>query len=258
MIEEANTAQLRSPARFIVLVFALSVPFWLAGAAAGRLWQQLPVSALMACCPVLAAVILTRREGPAAVGRLLGRAGDWRVIPNLRWYAPIVMPAPAVMAASYLALVGLGRPLPGLRISALEVAVLAAVFVLGAAAEELGWTAYATDPLYRRWGLAAAGVALGLVWGLWHLIPYLQAGHGPVWIAGQCVLTVALRVIIVWLYVSTGSVFAAIVCHACANLAWTLFPDHGSHYDPLITGAIASAVAAVMLVGRAVGARRRR
>ncbi|MEN3541121.1 hypothetical protein AAH991_38825 [Microbispora sp. ZYX-F-249] len=41
----------RSPARLIALTFALSVPFWLAGALIGRLSETLPVSALMACCP---------------------------------------------------------------------------------------------------------------------------------------------------------------------------------------------------------------
>ncbi|MFC4061474.1 Tn3 family transposase [Planomonospora corallina] len=55
---------------------------------------------------------------------------------------------------------------------------------------------FATDPLRAHWGLTGAGVVLGLVWAIWHLIPYLQAGHGPAWIAGQVLFTVALRVII--------------------------------------------------------------
>jgi uncharacterized protein len=52
-------AQGRSPLTFFLLVFALSVPFWLMGAVTGlELLPGLPVSSLMACCPLLAALIL--------------------------------------------------------------------------------------------------------------------------------------------------------------------------------------------------------
>lgn len=49
----------RSPLKFFVLVFALSVPFWLLGAVTGgQLSPDLPVSALIFVCPVIAASIL--------------------------------------------------------------------------------------------------------------------------------------------------------------------------------------------------------
>ncbi|GLW22609.1 hypothetical protein Mame01_26520 [Microbispora amethystogenes] len=56
----------------------------------------------------------------------------------------------------------------------------------------------------------------------------------------------ALRVIIVWLYERSASVLAAIVCHAASNVGWSLFPDHGSHYDPVVSG-IAAAVAVLVV-----------
>lgn len=44
----------RSPLKFFVLVFALSVPFWIAGAVtSARLLPGLPVSALALVCPML-------------------------------------------------------------------------------------------------------------------------------------------------------------------------------------------------------------
>jgi len=87
----------RSPLPFFFLVFALSVPFWVAGAIAGRLGfrpelpMNLPVSSLMAICPLVAAVILIFRvQGFDGVVRLFARAVDYRSIRRKRWYALIV------------------------------------------------------------------------------------------------------------------------------------------------------------------------
>jgi hypothetical protein len=57
---------------FFLLVVALSLPVWLIGAATGlEVVEGLPVSALMAFCPLLAAVILTYRERGAGGVRVL-------------------------------------------------------------------------------------------------------------------------------------------------------------------------------------------
>ena len=57
----------RSPLRFFLLVFALSIPFWLldplAERFAGALPVNLPVSSLMAVVPFIAAAILVGRGG---------------------------------------------------------------------------------------------------------------------------------------------------------------------------------------------------
>ncbi|MBX6384782.1 MAG: CPBP family intramembrane metalloprotease [Microbispora sp.] len=240
----------RSPARLIALTFALSVPFWVAGPAIGRLSENLPVSALMACCPVLAAVVLVRREGRGAVARLLLRVVDWRAAPHPGWYAVALVLPLGVMTASYAVMVLLGRSLPGPRVAPIEVPLLFAVFLLAAACEEAGWTAYATDPLRARRSVPVTGLILGVTWAVWHLIPYAQAGHGPSWIAGQCLFTVALRVVIVWVYERGASVLAAVVCHASSNVGWSLFPDHGSHYDPVVAGGVATVVALLVVAVR--------
>jgi uncharacterized protein len=68
-------------------------------------------------------------------------------------------------------------------------------------------------------------------------VPYLQTHNGPGWIAWQCIGTVGLRVIIVWLYNNTGkSVLVTILFHDSINVSEFLFPNYGSHYDPAITG----------------------
>jgi hypothetical protein len=50
------TPRSRSPLRFFLLVFALTIPFWLLGAIVGyQILPGVPVSAFMFVCPVTAA-----------------------------------------------------------------------------------------------------------------------------------------------------------------------------------------------------------
>lgn len=242
----------RSPLKFTALVFGLSIPFLAADVVAGHLADRLPInlpaSALMAVCPAAAAAILVRREGtPGGVGRLLRRALDHRKIANKLWYLPALLLMPGVALVSYAAMRLLRQPLPEPQIPLATVPAFAALFFAFAVTEELGWMGYAADPAQRRWGALGGAAVLGLLWGLWHTIPYLQAGNGSAWIAGQYLYSVALRVIIFWLYNNTsGSVFAAILAHTTSNLSWALFPNFGSHYNPVITGTVAAAATALI------------
>jgi len=62
----------RSPLKFFLLVFALSIPFWLIGAVTPlQLLPGLPVSSLMAFCPLIAASILVYREGNRAAQEII-------------------------------------------------------------------------------------------------------------------------------------------------------------------------------------------
>lgn len=238
-------ARRRSPGTFVALTVAASTLFWLLGEGqiAGQLGVDLPVSSLMACCPAVAAIVLVRRrEPPGGVRRLLARALDHHRMPGSGWYVPAVALMPAVMAASYGVRRLAGAAVPEPDVSAGVVVASCVLFLVAAAAEEIGWTGYATGPLQARWGALTAGVVLGAVWALWHVVPYAQAGHGAGWIVGQCLFTVAFRVILGWLYVRTGgSVLAATLCHASGNVGWVLLP-----YDPAVAAAVAWAVAVVL------------
>jgi uncharacterized protein len=72
----------RSPLKFFLLVFALSIPFALIGAVTGlQLYPGIPVTALAFVCPATAAAILAYREnGTAAVTTLLRRSFDYKRI----------------------------------------------------------------------------------------------------------------------------------------------------------------------------------
>jgi membrane protease YdiL (CAAX protease family) len=239
----------RLPLSFFLLVFALSAPFWLAGAMTElQLMPGLSVSALMAFCPMAAALILVHRErGRAGVTELLGRSFDYCRIRAKRWYVPILL----LMAIVNLVVFGLMRwmemPVPPPQILVPAAPLMFVAFFVGALGEELGWSGYITDPMQQRWNALQTGLLLGLVAVLWHLVPLLLMGRSPSWIAWWCLYALAARILIVWLYNNTGnSVFAVALFHATLNLSWMLFPVNGSHFDMRVGGVTMAIVAAVV------------
>ena len=246
----AMASRRRSPLRFFALVFALSAPFWWLGAVSGiQLLPGLPVSALMTVCPAIAAVaLLSRENGAGGVAALLRRSLDYKRIRAKVWFLPTIFLMPGVMALEYEVLRLTGSPIPAPQIPILRLVVMLLVFFIVGLGEELGWMGYAIDPLQVRSNALQAGVLLGLSWAAWHIIPVVEAGRTPVWIAWQCLAWVSGRVLMVWLYNNTGkSVFAVAVYHSMLNVSFFLFPINNSYYDPRITGLITTFVAAIVV-----------
>jgi len=103
--------------------------------------------------------------------------------------------------------------------------------------------------LQDRFGALGGAVVLGIVWAVWHFIPLLSVKRSPDWIAWWLFGTLALRVIITWLYNNTGrSVFIAVIFHAMFNVTWQLFPINGSYFDPRVTSLITAVVAAFIVI----------
>jgi membrane protease YdiL (CAAX protease family) len=224
------------------LVFALSIPFWVLGTVYPiQLLPGLPISALGAFTPALGALILVYRSGHlSAVRQLLGRSFDFNRIRNKKWYLAITLVNPAIAVFAYGIMRARGESLPTPSLLALDVFPLFISFFIAALGEEIGWTGYATEPLLLHWGTLTAGVLLGLVWAVFHVVPLTQAHRSTEWIAWWSLSTISLRTIMVWFYAHAGkSVFAAAIFHAMINLCWQLFPINGSFYDPRIFGLIA-------------------
>jgi len=92
---------------------------------------------------------------------------------------------------------------------------------------------------------------VGVVWAAMHIVPDVQAHQTSAWIAGQRSFSVALRVLIVWVYNNTGrSVLAAVLFHATDNVSvFSIFPDDGdSHYDPAVTAVLTAITAVIVAV----------
>lgn len=250
-VSSATAWRRRSPLKFFLLVFGLTLPFWVLGAVTGlELLPGLPLAALSSFCPMLTAVLLVYQEHKAAgVIALLKRAFDVQRIKAKIWYVPTLLLMPGVMTLSYGVLRLMGTPVPAPQIAVLSALTLFVAFFMSALGEELGWSGYITDPMQQRWGALQASIILGVVWAIWHFVALAQAHRSVAWIAWWSLFTVAARIIIVWLYNNTGrSVFVAALFHTMINLTWQLFPINGSFYDPRVTGMIMAVVAAIVIV----------
>jgi uncharacterized protein len=227
-------------------VFAVSLPFWVLGAlTTTQLMPGLPVSALMFLCTAfIAGVFAIRTDGRQAVTKLLVRSFDFRRISSVVWFKTAVLLMPGILLASYAIMQVLRLPMPQPELPWSLAPVLFILFFVAAVGEELAWTATVLDPLQSRVGTLPAALIIGVVWALWHVVPFAQAHPSAVWVLGQCLFTVAFRVILVWLYNSAGrSVFAVVICHAMYNVAWQMFPNRGSSYNPWMVAAITGGVA---------------
>ncbi|MGH7024929.1 MAG: CPBP family glutamic-type intramembrane protease [Caulobacteraceae bacterium] len=236
------------PAAFYVLALVLSVPFLvLGGASRTFLLPGLPIAALMAVCPGIAATILVWRDGGwTGVTVLLSRAFDARRVRKAAWYLPILLFAPLQYALAFgvLRLSGLSLPAPNLDPA--KVGPLCLLFFAGAVAEELGWTGYATEPLIERWGVVKAGLILGAGWAAFHFVALAEAHRSASWIAWWTLWTMGIRVAMVCLFNASGrSVFAIALFHMLINVGWQLFPIDGSYFDPRVSGLVCAAMATI-------------
>src|SRR5215218_6176932 len=208
-----------SPVRFYVLVFALSVPIWLLEP---RDW---PITASVGTPLVAALILVYKVDGQAGTRRLLRRVFDQKRIKAKIWYVPVIFLLPAIYLLTYGVTRLTGLPLPDKPyVPLLMVPLLLGLFFILAIGEEAGWTGYATDPMQERWSALTTSIILGSVGAIWHFVPLIQMSRTPTWIAWWTLGTVALRILIVWLYNNTGkSLFAAIVFHAMINLSLSIF-----------------------------------
>jgi len=122
------------------------------------------------------------------------------------------------------------------------------MFFVGAIGEELGWQGYAYARVKTARSALSAALILGAVWGLWHVIPFIEMGRSVDWTLWQCLGAVAMRIIIVWLFENAGqSVFVAALFHTMINSPWGVFTEFETYFDPLVLFVILALVA-VMVV----------
>lgn len=243
-----KTSGIRS---FFILVVIFSIPFWILGEWMRiQLLPGLPIDALMVICPVSAALILIYKEnGKQGMIKFLKRGIDLENVKSKGWFAValLLMPLVSVLAFLWLRLSGIMVPMPD--VTAFQVIVYTILFFVAALCEELGWTGYLTDPMQSRLGAMNTGLIIGLFSVVYHFIALLHVQRSIEWIIWWSVGTVALRVIIVWLYNNTGkSIFIAALFHMTINLTWQLFPINGSYYSPSKTGIILMLITFCMIM----------
>jgi membrane protease YdiL (CAAX protease family) len=208
----------------LALFFVLShVISWLVWGLGARLADDTVLIWLGSFGPALSAIVVAAAsQGRGGLQALLARLFVWRV--GLRWYLATVLLIPvagSAVAALYVLARDLASALPGLdywRSTGWQHVLLwTSGTLLGTAisvGEELGWRGYALPRLQARYHPLLSSVVLGLLWGLWHVHPWMgQVGLVDILLftAG----TISASVIYTWLYNNTGgSVLIACLFHA--------------------------------------------
>jgi uncharacterized protein len=224
--------------QYFGLVLILSLPFYALGVTGSALpfASALPLSALMAIVPTVAAVVLVYRHGGrAGIRPFLTNLFDFHSIKTAGWIiAAGFMPLAFALTAGLVWLSG--TPLPRLQLLPVSAIIPAfALFFIGAVGEELGWQGYAYPALAKHHSALTAALIIGIIWALWHVIPFALMGRGAGWIVWHSLGMVCMRIIIVWLFVNTGqSIWVAVLFHMMSNSVWGAFVDFDPYYSPAV------------------------
>ena len=225
------------------------------GSGGGQLLGMLPGAYLG---PIGAALVVTAvADGRAGLKAWTRRLWNWKV--NWRWYAGILLGVPAALVLSGLAFSGGEAHAPSMLILAALVPGLLVQMVTTGLAEEPGWRDFALPRMQRLIGAPGAAVAIGALWGVWHLPLFFtewaewsgSAWYRPLEFVGFCI---AFNLVMTWVFNRTGqSLPMAMLLHCSVNNfagAWSeIFPgwDSPMFQHVLLAGAVVAA--AVTLLG---------
>jgi membrane protease YdiL (CAAX protease family) len=201
---------------------AVAAPYLVRGASV-RKFAGLMMFPVMLLGPSCSGILLTWFDGGLSdLFRRMRRASDGY------WYAALLIPPALVLAVLYSMQTLVS---PGFAPNAFLIGIL---FGLPAGFfEEIGWMGYAFPRMRDRMGPLKASIILGLLWSVWHLpvIDYLGTAtpHGSYWLPFFLAFTAAMtavRVIIAWVYMHTGSVLLAQLLHASSTGSLVIFSPH--------------------------------
>jgi membrane protease YdiL (CAAX protease family) len=170
---------------------------------------------------IAAAIVSLLAGGPTELWALLRQLTRWRVHPI--WYL-IALVGPFVMAVVAAALaVATGVPMRRsgayTDLGAVGFTLLSTMVIVGLF-EEVGWRGFALPRMQRRLDAIWAALLLGVVWALWHLPELISDPTRQRPPLQFVVWTLALSVILSWLYNSTnGSLLIVIICHGAIDTA---------------------------------------
>lgn len=231
-------------------IFVLCVPLIVLGLqSSARVLPGIPLSGFaFLCIAAVAFWAAWQTDGLAGMRTLLGRIFDARRARPWTWLVVSALLFPTLLLLEYVLMRVTNMPLPAPQVAWLQAPLLFMPFFIGAACEEVAWSATLLEPLQVRYGALGAALRIGVFGVVLHVIPFAQANPSTSWVVSQCLFIIELRIVLAWVYnVSRHSLFAAVVCHAGYNTAWQLFPNHGSGYNPWIAAALTGVVVAVVV-----------
>jgi membrane protease YdiL (CAAX protease family) len=167
---------------------------------------------------------------------------------SLRWWLVIFLVFPATLTVGIAIELWLGGSLPGMNqftdlMAAPVMLPLAAFisFMSGPWSEEFGWRGYALEPITKRFGAIKGTVALGILWGAWHLPLYFMPAtwHGQMGfrLAGFwtfMTLSIGLSMVMTWVYQNTNrSILSGMLIHFASNFSAQLIAPSSDRFEIL-------------------------
>jgi membrane protease YdiL (CAAX protease family) len=170
-----------------------------------------------------------------------------------RWILVALLLPPAVVGGALAVAVATGTTpqFPWAGQSGILLIAFVWILVLGGPIqEEFGWRGYLLDPLQKRLTPLGGGLAVGLIWAVWHL-PLFYIPSETIYyqnpFLGFAVSITLLSVLMTWLYNSTnGSLLPALLMHTSWNWAQGMFPILES--DPGSLAMVGLLIAATTIV----------
>lgn len=198
--------------------------------------------------PAIAAlVVLALWRGGGRPPTALG-LGGWRFATRRTLYGVLTVAAIFVSIAGAYALLGIDLHPNAPQNWEQPVAALLVAQLIGAAAEEVGWRCLLHPSLETRWGTIGASLAVGVLWGLWH-VPTIS--QGPAVGATFVAATVAMSVMMGELLRGSGgnNLVVSAVFHAAVNIGmFSMLDEENGSATAMATLAIATVVGALIWI----------
>jgi CAAX protease family protein len=98
--------------------------------------------------------------------------------------------------------------------------IFAPLLALG---EEIGWRGFLTPRLVNSFGFVKGSLVCGVIWYIYHVPVIISAdyrGGNSLWFSLVCfaILVISITFLFNWLRIKSGSIWPAVVLHACHNL----------------------------------------
>ena len=224
---------------FCIMVFTISwgVLVLIAGPGGFPVSEQQAVSLGMAILIGTSVSGVALSSVTSGFKNLLSRLFKWRI--GLRWYlvALLIAPIITILTVSILSLFS-AEFFPNIYNSNERINLLIMALVAGLTVgifEELGWTGFAVPALLKNHSIVSSGIAVGLIWGIWHFPLFWQLDSFTS-LSAFLLLLVQLfswlppyRVLMVWVYKNTESLLLIILMHTSLVASLLIF-------DPPVKG----------------------
>lgn len=195
--------------------------------------NQMPVLFIAMCAgPSIVGILsIYLIDGKDGFKKMVSKLVKWRV--KFRFYIIALFITPVLTIVTFLIL-SLSSPkfIPAifssegklmLIIGGIVGALMAGFF------EELGWTGFAIPKLRARFNVITTGLIVGIVWGIWHFPLFMikdPSGMIPLLLLLMARLLThlpAFRILMVWIYDRTQSLFLIMVMHMSFTASALIF-----------------------------------